>query len=139
MTHSRRVFPPIVAVAFCFLFAIPAAAQTVVVLNDFEDGTLAGLGPARRRCRPHQHRGGRARGPAASARAASGRRIAPPASTVRASRRLGLLTKGATYQVTVWARLVAGQAPAQLRVTMQRTVSAPPTASTPSRRAPRTA
>jgi endo-1,4-beta-xylanase len=35
---------------------------------------------------------------------------------------LALLTKGATYQVSVWARLVAGEAPAQLRVTMQRTV-----------------
>src|SRR5215510_14102767 len=33
------------------------------------------------------------------------------------------LTKGATYQVTAWVRLVAGEAPTQLRVTMQRTVN----------------
>src|SRR5215510_2707739 len=31
----------------------------------------------------------------------------------------GLLTKGATYQVTAWVRLVAGQSPTQIRVTMR--------------------
>ena len=35
----------------------------------------------------------------------------------------GLLTKGSTYQVTAWVRLVAGESPTQIRVTMQRTVS----------------
>ena len=34
----------------------------------------------------------------------------------------GQLTKGATYQVGVWVRLVAGEAPTTIRVTMQRTL-----------------
>ena len=56
------------------------------------------------------------------ARTASGPRTGRRGSTGPSLQTLGLLTKGATYQVTVWARLVAGQSPAQLRVTMQRTV-----------------
>ena len=35
----------------------------------------------------------------------------------------GVVTKGATYQVTAWVRLVAGEVPTQIRVTVQRTVS----------------
>src|SRR4029078_7335446 len=37
---------------------------------------------------------------------------------------LTLLTKGATYQVSVWVRLLAGQSRTQVRVTMQRTLPA---------------
>jgi len=36
---------------------------------------------------------------------------------------LGKLSKGSTYQVTVWVRLVSGQLPDTLKITMQRTLT----------------
>ena len=47
----------------------------------------------------------------------------------------GQLAKGATYQVGVSVRLVAGEAPTTIRVTMQRSIGAM-NSSTPSRRIP---
>ena len=48
----------------------------------------------------------------------------------------GQLAKGATYQIGVSVRLVAGEAPTTIRVTMQRTSAAARRRSTPSRRTP---
>jgi endo-1,4-beta-xylanase len=124
MTHSGRVPPRIVwAVAFglFLLAASPAVAQVVVVQSDFEDGTLQGWIP----------RGGgvvlantdevgsRPGGVGTRSLRTTGRTQGFHGPSLQT---LGLLTKGATYQVTVWTRLVSGEAPAQLRVTMQRTV-----------------
>src|SRR5262245_16215042 len=94
-------------------------AQTVaVVQNDFEDGSLQGWIP---------------RGPVTLTNTAevpahggtrslktTGRTAGFHGPSLNA---FGLLTKGATYQVTAWVRLVAGEAPTQIRVTMQRTLS----------------
>ena len=125
MTHLGRLLPASAPAALLSLLALlvpasTAAAQTVVVFNDFEDGTPQGWIP----------RGGgvvltntdevgsRTGGAGTHSLRTTGRTQGFHGPSLQT---LGLLTKGATYQVTVWARLVAGQAPAQLRVTMQRT------------------
>src|SRR5215475_1378562 len=96
-----------------------AIAQTVaVVQNDFEDGTLQGWIP---------------RGPVTLTNTAevpahggtrslktTGRTAGFHGPSLNA---FGLITKGATNQVTAWVRLVAGEAPTQIRITTQRTVS----------------
>ncbi|HEY6403536.1 MAG TPA: carbohydrate binding domain-containing protein, partial [Blastocatellia bacterium] len=97
----------------------PVIAQTgAVVQNDFEDGSLQGWIP---------------RGPVTLTNTAevpaqggtrslktTGRTAGFNGPSLNA---FGLLTKGATYQVTAWVRLVAGEAPTQIRVTMQRTTA----------------
>src|SRR5262249_4543304 len=94
-------------------------AQTAdVIQNDFEDGSLQGWIP---------------RGPVTLTNTnevpahggtrslkTTGRTAGFNGPSLNA---FGLLTKGATYQVTAWVRLVAGESPTQIRVTMQRTVS----------------
>jgi endo-1,4-beta-xylanase len=96
-----------------------AIAQTVtVVQNDFEDGSLQGWIP---------------RGPVTLTNtdevpAHGGTRSLKTAGRTAgfngpSLNAFGLLTKGATYQVTAWVRLVAGESPTQISVTMQRTVS----------------
>ena len=96
-----------------------AIAQTgAVVQNDFEDGALQGWIP---------------RGPVTLTNTnevpahggtrslkTTGRTAGFNGPSLNA---FGLLTKGATYQVTAWVRLVAGESPTQISVTMQRTVS----------------
>jgi len=98
-------------------------AQTgAVVQNDFEDGTLQGWIP---------------RGPVTPPVTLTNTDEVPAHGGTRSLKTtgrtagfhgpsrnaFGLLTKGATYQVTAWVRLVAGEMPTQIRVTMQRTVS----------------
>jgi len=110
------------ALALYFLSPVgrrAAIAQTgLIVQNDFEDGSLQGWIP---------------RGPVTLTNTnevpahggtrslkTTGRTAGFNGPSLNA---FGLLTKGATYQVTAWVRLVAGEAPTQIRVTMQRTVS----------------
>src|SRR5262249_61620336 len=95
-----------------------AIAQTsAVVQNDFEDGSLQQWIP---------------RGPVTLTNTnevpahggtrslkTTGRSAGFHGPSLNAS---GLLTKGATYQVTAWVRLVARRGPAQVRGPMQRTV-----------------
>jgi endo-1,4-beta-xylanase len=93
-----------------------ALAQTgTVVQNDFEDGSLQGWIP---------------RGPVtltnSTEAAAGGVRSLKTTGRTQGFHGpslnvLGLLTRGATYQVTASVRLVAGQSPAPITVTMQQT------------------
>ena len=96
-----------------------AVAQTgTVVQNDFEDGSLQGWiprGPVTLTNTNEVPAHGGTRSLKTTGRTAGFN--GPSLNT------FGLLTKGATYQVTAWVRLVAGEAPTQIRVTMQRTVS----------------
>lgn len=124
MTHSRRI--PL-AIGSCLvllglvLAASTATAQTLVVQNDFEDGTLQGWVPRGGGVvlTNTEEVGSRTGGVGTHSLKTTGRTQGFHGPSLQT---LGLLAKGATYQVTVWARLVAGQAPAQLRVTVQRTV-----------------
>jgi len=96
-----------------------AIAQTgAVVQNDFEDGTLQRWiprGPVTLTNTDEVPAHGGTRSLKTTGRTAG---FHGPSLNA-----FGLITKGATYQVTAWVRLVAGQAPTQIRVTMQRTVS----------------
>jgi endo-1,4-beta-xylanase len=106
----------VIVIALC---AAPATAQTPVLSHDFENGTAQGWIP---------------RGPVTLTNTDEvGSRTGLPGRSLRTTGRtagfhgpsldtLGLLTKGATYQVSVWVRLVAGQPATQVRVTMQRTL-----------------
>jgi len=120
LTEARRPALALLAAASLFaLCAAPAAAQTAVVQDDFEDGTAQGWIP---------------RGPVTLTNTDEvGSRTGLPGRSLRTTGRtanfhgpslntLGLLTKGATYQVSVWVRLLAGQPATQVRVTMQRTL-----------------
>ncbi len=94
-------------------------AQTgIVVQNDFEDGATQGWiprGPVTLTNTDEVPAHGGTRSLKTTGRTAG---FHGPSLNV-----FGLLTKGATYQVTAWVRLVAGESPTQIRVTMQRTVS----------------
>ncbi|HEU0173437.1 MAG TPA: endo-1,4-beta-xylanase [Blastocatellia bacterium] len=110
------------ALAICFLSPLgrrTAHAQTgTVVLNDFEDGSLQGWiprGPVTLTNTAEVPAHGGTRSLKTTGRTAGFH--GPSLNT------FGLLTKGATYQVTAWVRLVAGESPTQISVTMQRTVS----------------
>ena len=96
-----------------------AIAQTgTVVQNDFEDGSLQGWiprGPVTLTNTDEVPAHGGTRSLKTTGRTAG---FNGPSLNA-----FGLLTKGATYQVTAWVRLVAGESPTQIRVTMQRTVS----------------
>src|SRR5262245_18157809 len=122
MTPSGRVsfaLPSVLLLAFLAAPA-PARGQTNVVFNDFEDGTAQGWiprGPVT--LTNTEEVGSRTGGAGTHSLRTTGRTQGFHGPSLNT---LPLLTKGATYQVSVWARLVAGQAPAQLRVTMQRTV-----------------
>jgi endo-1,4-beta-xylanase len=106
--------------ALYFLFSHHAAiAQTAaVVQNDFEDGSLQGWiprGPVTLTNTDEVPAHGGTRSLKTTGRTAG---FNGPSLNA-----FGLLTKGATYQVTAWVRLVAGASPTQITVTMQRTVS----------------
>src|SRR5262249_4592544 len=96
-----------------------AIAQTgSVIQNDFEDGTLQGWIP----------RGGGVVLTNTTEAAQAGARSLKTTGRSQGFHGPSLnilptLTQGATYQVTVSVRLVAGQAPTTLRVTVQRTPS----------------
>jgi endo-1,4-beta-xylanase len=96
-----------------------AIAQTgAVVQNDFEDGTLQRWiprGPVTLTNTDEVPAHGGTRSLKTTGRTAG---FHGPSLNA-----FGLLTKGATYQVTAWVRLVTGESPTQIRVTMQRTVS----------------
>ena len=96
-----------------------AIAQTgTVVQNDFEDGSLQGWiprGPVTLTNTDEVPAHGGTRSLKTTGRTAG---FNGPSLNA-----FGLLTKGSTYQVTAWVRLVAGESPTQIRVTMQRTVS----------------
>src|SRR5262245_62382716 len=95
-----------------------AIAQTgAVVQNDFEDRSLQGWiprGPVTLTNTNEVAHGG------TRSLKTTGRTAGFHGPSLNA---FGLLTKSATYQVTAWVRLVAGESPTQIRVTMQRTVS----------------
>jgi endo-1,4-beta-xylanase len=106
------------AAALVLLGAARVAAQgtSPVILNDFEDGTTQSWIP----------RGGgvvlattteAAHGGTQSLKT-TGRTAGFHGPSLNL---LGRLTRGSTYQITVWVRLVAGQSPDTLKVTMQRT------------------
>ena len=122
MKPSVRVaLPASFAILLALIAAAPAAAQTAVVQHDFEDGTLQGWVPRGGGVllTNTEEVGSRPGGVGTHSLRTTGRTQGFHGPSLQT---LGLLTKGATYQVTVWTRLVAGQAPAQLRVTVQRTV-----------------
>ena len=99
-------------VALC---AAPAAAQTPVVQHDFEDGTTQGWIPRGSVTLTNTDEVGSRTGLPGRSLRTTGRTAnfhGPSLNT------LTLLTKGATYQVSVWVRLLAGQSPTQVRVTM---------------------
>src|SRR5450432_2416903 len=118
--RRRCRFLAIPLVLLAMLGVTPAFAQTVVLQNDFEDGTVQGWVP---------------RGPVTLANSGDvGSRTGGGARSLQTTGRtagfnepslnpLPFLTKGATYQVSVWVRLVSGQTANQLKITMQRTVS----------------
>ncbi|HET9316555.1 MAG TPA: endo-1,4-beta-xylanase, partial [Vicinamibacteria bacterium] len=122
MKPSVRVVVPWFAILLALIAAAPAVAQTPIVQHDFEDGTNQGWIPRGGGVllTNTEEVGSRTGGVGTHSLKTTNRTQGfhgPSLETI------GLLTKGATYQVTVWARLVAGQAPAQLRVTVQRTVN----------------
>src|SRR5882672_8530540 len=107
------------ALAICFLSPLgtrSTIAQTgTVVQNNFEDGSLQGWIP---------------RGPVTltntTEAAFAGERSLKTTGRTQGFHGpslnvLGLLTKGATYQITASVRLVAGESPTNVRVTMQQT------------------
>jgi endo-1,4-beta-xylanase len=102
-----------------FFMAAPARAQAVVV-NDFEDGTAQAWIPRGPVTLTNTDAvGSRTGGVGTRSLLTTGRTAGFHGPSLNT---LPVLTKGATYQVSVWVRLQAGQAPTQLRVTMQRTV-----------------
>ena len=122
LKEARR--PALVLFACASLFALcaaPAAAQTPVVQHDFEDGTTQGWIPRGSVTLTNTDEVGSRTGLPGRSLRTTGRTAnfhGPSLNT------LTLLTKGATYQVSVWVRLLAGQSPTQVRVTMQRTLPA---------------
>ena len=95
--------------------ATQSAALTIVAQHDFEDGTLKGWIP---------------RGPVTltntTEAAADGTRSLKTTGRTAGFHGpslnvLGVLTRGATYEISVKARLVAGEAPTTMRMTMQQT------------------
>ena len=126
MTRSGRIsfaVPSLLLLSVLFA-AVPARGQTTVVFDDFENGTLQGWiprGPVT--LTNTEEVGSRTGGAGTHSLRTTGRTAGFHGPSLET---LPLLTKSATYQVSVWTRLVAGEAPAQLRVTMQRTVGGSP-------------
>src|SRR6266699_3035110 len=117
-TNSVSAMPcsPALRYSIFVILAIvcPVAAQTIVS-NDFEDGTLQSWTP----------RGGSVVLTNTTEAAQSG--IHSLKTTGRTAGFngpsldiLGKLTKGATYQVSASVRLVSGEAPTRLKITVQR-------------------
>jgi endo-1,4-beta-xylanase len=102
------------ALSIVMFAAAPAAAQTVVQ-NDFEDGTTQGWIP--RGAVTLTNSTEAAQGGTHSLKT-TGRTAGFNGPSLNI---LPTLTKGATYQVTVSVRLVTGEVPTTIRVTVQRT------------------
>ncbi len=107
----------IVAIFAGIFFFNPSASQAqTIIQNDFEDGTLQGWTP---------RGGGVVLTNTTEAAQAGLRSLKTPCRTQGfhgpSLNILNSLVKGATYQVTVSVRLVAGEVPTTLRVTVQRT------------------
>src|SRR5262245_8264885 len=124
MSHSRcasvsilrlvKVLPLTLFVAL-ILQAPPVHGQTIIS-NDFEDGTFQGWIP----------RGGGVVLTNTTEAAQAGTRSLKTTNRTQGFHGpslnvLNSLVKGATYQVTVSVRLVSGEAPTTIRVTVQRT------------------
>jgi len=100
---------------FALMFVSATAHAQTIIQNDFEDGTLQGWIP---------------RGPVALTNSTEAAQAGTHSLKTTGRTQgfhgpslnvLGTLVKGATYQVTVSVRLVAGQTPTTVRVTVQRT------------------
>lgn len=94
------------------------AQSTTIIQNDFEDGSVQGWIPrgssvVLTNTTEAAHNGTHSLKTTGRTAGFNG-----PSLNV-----LGKLSKGSTYQVTVWARLVSGQLPDTLKVTMQRTLT----------------
>jgi endo-1,4-beta-xylanase len=106
-----------IVVFFAALALYPSTVQSqTVIQNDFEDGTLQGWIP----------RGGGVVLTNTTEAAQAGTRSLKTTGRTQGFHGPSLniqntLIKGATYQVTVSVRLVSGQAPTTIRVTVQRT------------------
>jgi Beta-1,4-xylanase len=106
-----------IVVFFAALALCPSTVQSqTVIQNDFEDGTLQGWIP----------RGGGVVLTNTTEAAQAGTRSLKTTGRTQGFHGPSLniqntLIKGATYQVTVSVRLVSGQAPTTIRVTVQRT------------------
>ena len=122
MSHStctpvlnRQIFRLLPILILCAISIATAHAQTIVQ-NDFEDGTLQGWIP----------RGGGVILTNTTEAAQAGTRSLKTTNRTAGFHGpsldvLATLVKGATYEVTVSVRLVAGEAPTTIRVTVQRT------------------
>ena len=104
MTHPGRLLAAAAPAALLALLLAtsPAAAQTVVVLNDFEDGTAQGWIPRGGGVvlTNTEEVGSRPGGAGTHSLRTTGRTQGFHGPSLQT---LGLLSKGATYQVTVWA------------------------------------
>jgi len=119
MRRAASICLVVSPLCFFALTAPQAQAQgTTIIQNDFEDGTLQGWIP----------RGGSvalanttdaAHGGTHSLKT-TGRTAGFNGPSLNV---LSKFAKGSTYQVTVWARLVSGQLPDTLKITMQRTLT----------------
>lgn len=104
-------------ILFCFVVftMAPAMAQTVIVHNDFEDGSAQGWAPrgsvSLTNSTVAAHGGLRSL-------LTTGRTATWNGPSLNAT---NLLTPGAPYQISVWVQLVSGQSPDTLKLTMQRT------------------
>jgi endo-1,4-beta-xylanase len=115
----RFLAMPLVLLAV--LAARPAVAQTLILQNDFEDGTVQGWIPRGPVTLTNSGDvGSRTGGGGARSLKTTGRTAGFNGPSLNT---LPFLAKGATYQVSVWVRLVSGQTANQLKITMQRTVS----------------
>jgi endo-1,4-beta-xylanase len=109
--------------AALFLFAtvsspVAFAQSTPIIQNDFEDGTVQGWIPrgssvVLTNTTDAAHTGTHSLKTTGRTAGFNG-----PSLNV-----LGKLSKGSTYGITVWVRLVSGQLPDTLKVTMQRTLT----------------
>ena len=123
MKHSGRGFlAGLSGILFATTLAATAAAQTTVLFDDFEDGTLQGWIPRGGTVvlTNTEEVGSRTGGAGTHSLETTGRTAGYNGPSLDT---LGLLTKGATCQVSVWVRLLSGESPTQLKVTMQRTVN----------------
>ncbi len=120
-----RTVPGLAAtlIAVSLFSAAAASAQTPVIFDDFEDGTTQGFLPRGPVTLTNTDAvGSRTGGAGTHSLETTGRTAGFHGPSLDL---LGLLTNGATYQVSVWVRLVAPAATAnnQVLVTVQRTVN----------------
>src|SRR5215469_14165351 len=116
-TVRRSIRPNLQYLATFLLFAASLAfAQTSpIVQNDFEDGTLQGWIPRGTAILTNTTEA--AHGGSNSLKT-TGRTAGFNGPSLNV---LNTLSKGNVYQITAWVRLVSGQSPDQLKITVQRT------------------